>query len=195
MTDVVVVRPCTDAVEQTLSLWVDLLLPPGTGLPGVNVVQDLYSGVLAAAAQAACSVGDVVLYFGHGTQTTLGDPTLLDTTTIGCAANRTVIAIACLSSDTLGPTAVNQHNVNAYLGFSEPLFVYNARPSVIGTEVVHRLGDFLVGRTALTQARDDLRTDLQQTEALFHNGFNSTHPDAALIWMGARMNWRGLELA
>jgi len=37
-------------------------------------------------------------------------------------------------------------------------------------------------------------TDLKDIESLFRDGSMSTHVDAAMIWMGAHINWRGLEL-
>jgi hypothetical protein len=197
MPDVVVIRPNGDAVEGTLSVWVDLLLPPGIGLPGVNVVTDLSSPTTATAAatQAACGTGDVILYFGHGSEDSLGDPKLVDTTTIASASGRTVVAIACLSAETLGPDAVSSHNIKAYLGFSEPLFVYNASPALFGFEIARRLASYLAGVTTLSQAQNGMAADLQVIEALYHTGASADHIDAPMIWMGARMNWRGLQLS
>jgi hypothetical protein len=196
MTDVIVIRPQSDSVEKTLSLWVDLLLPPGTGLPGVNVVDDLAgtTAATATAAQSKCSAGDVILFFGHGTEQTLGIPTLLDIGSINGAANRVVIAIACLSSDDLGPKAVSTYGLVNYLGFSEPLFVYNASPGLFGFQVSNRVGSYLTGTSPLAQVKNDIEADFKSIEALYHTGAMSTDPDAMLIWMGARMNWRGLAL-
>jgi len=41
---------------------------------------------------------------------------------------------------------------------------------------------------------EDIVTDLRDIESLFRDGSMSTHVDAAMIWMGAHINWRGLEL-
>jgi hypothetical protein len=195
VTNVVVIRPESDPVEKTLSLWVDMLLPPGTGRPGVTVVHDLVGpAATTAAAQTTCGAGDVVLFFGHGTEQTLGDPTLLDIGSIMGAAGRVVIAVACLSSDDLGPKAVSQHHLVNYLGFSEPLFVYNASPAMFGFQVADRIGSYLTGMSSLAQAKDDVEADFKNIELLFRNGPMAMHPDALLIWMGARMNWRGLAL-
>ena len=194
MPDVVVIRPGTDAVEATLSVWVDLLLPPGIGLPGVYVVSDLAGPASAtpAAVQAALATADVILYFGHGREDSLGHPVLVDMTTIAGASGRTVIAIACRSGKTLGPHAVSTHSIQNYLGFSEPLFAYIASPGVIGFELAQRLAAYLTGLTNLSQTQSDIDADLQAIEALYDTGARSTHPDALMIWMGARMNWRGL---
>lgn len=197
MTDIVLIRPSTDPVENTLSLWVDLMLPPGTGLPGVSVLSDLNGPAQAtpAAVQAACATGDVILYFGHGTETTLGDPLLLDTVTIAHANGQHMVAMACLSAEMFGPNAVTARHLASFLGFSEPLFVYNAVWSLFGYEVSQRIGAYLTGSTTMTQAADDLESDLQAIEALYHSGAQSQIADAPLIWMGARMNWRGLEMS
>jgi hypothetical protein len=194
VTDIAVIRPRSDPIETTLSRWADLLLPT-VGLPGVAVIYDLAgSAATPAATKAACGAVDVTLFFCHGTEKTLGIPTLLDTTSVAAAAGRVIIAIACLSSDTLGPSAVAGSGVSNYLGCSEPLFVYNLRPALIGAQIAQRIGDYLTGATSLRQARDDLETDLRAIEALYHTGVRATHPDAMLIWMGTRMNWRGLAL-
>lgn len=197
MTDVVVIRPSNDPIDNTLSLWVDLMLPPGTGLPGVSVLSDLNGPAQAtpAAVQAACATGDVIVYFGHGTESTLGDPTLLDTVTITHALGQHMVAMACLSAETFGPNAVTGRHLSSFLGFSEPLFVYNAVWGLFGYEVSQRIGAYLTGSTTMTQAADDLRTDLQGIEALYHTGAESHLADAPLIWMGARMNWRGLDVS
>ena len=195
MTDVVVIRPQSDPVEMTLSLWVNLLLPPGTGQPGVTVVEDLAgAAATAAAAQAKCGAGDVLLFFGHGTEQTLGIPTLLDIGSIVGAANRVVIAIACRSSADLGAKAVAQYGLVNYLGFSEPLFVYNASPGLFGFQVANRIGNYLAGMSSLAQVKSDLEADFKSIEALYDTGAMAADPDAMLIWMGARMNWRGLAL-
>jgi hypothetical protein len=191
MTDVVVLRPSTDAVEKTLAAWVDAVFPAGTILPGVAVLT-LGNGTSAAAAQAACQGSDVVLYYGHGDETSLGDPVLVDDTTITCAQGATVIAIACLSGETLGPDSVATGSVSAYLGFTEPLFVYIADDHVIGDEIADCIKAYLQGSIALPTLRDDMESELKVIERRYHTGYYATSADAMLIWMGARMNWRGL---
>jgi hypothetical protein len=75
------------------------------------------------------------------------------------------------------------------------LFVYNASPGVIGLQLAQRLAAYLTGVASLAQTRSDIEQDLQTIEALYKTGGQSTHPDAPLVWMGARMNWRGLTLS
>ena len=196
MTDVIVIRPMSDAVEGTLSLWADLLLPPGTGRPGVRVVQDLAGpAATPATALAACGAAAVLLFFGHGTERTLGIPTLLDVGSFSTASGQVVIAIACLSGAELGPQAVARNGVAAYLGFSEPLFVYNAHPALFGFQLAYRISDYLTGMSTLAQTKDHVEQDFKAIEQLYHFGAPAGHPDALMIWMGARMNWRGLALA
>lgn len=195
MTAVAVIRPEGDTTERTLSLWADLVLPPG-GLPNVNVVTDLQGPVQAtsAAASAALRMADVTLYFGHAHRTSLGVPVIIDGSSIANARRRVVIAIACLSADTLGPDAVAVHRVTEYLGFSEPLFVYDVGPAVSGAEIAKHLAECLKGTITLSQARADIIADLQTLERLYCSGALSRRADATMIWMGVRMNWRGLEL-
>jgi hypothetical protein len=196
MTDVLVIRPEGDETERILSAWVDMLLPPGTMLPGVTVVHDLQGAAraTAAAVQAQCPNCDIVLYFGHGARASLGDPVLLDTATISAANRRIVIAVACESSDTLGPAAVNNQGVTEYFGFSEPLFVHIVIPALFGAELTNHLRAYLSGTSSLKQAASDVVSDFQDLEALYRSGANSNDPDALMIWMGARMNWRGTSV-
>jgi hypothetical protein len=196
MTDVLVIRPEGDETERTLSVWVDMLLPPGTGLPGITVVDDLQGAARATApaVQARCPNGDIVLYFGHGAQASLGDPVLLDTATISAANRRIVIAIACESSHTLGPAAVNNQGVTEYFGFSEPLFVYIRMPALFGAELTKHLRAYLTGTSSLHQVASDVVSDFQGLEALYRTGPDSKDLDALMIWMGARMNWRGTSV-
>ena len=79
-------------------------------------------------------------------------------------------------------------------GFSEPLFVYNASPGLFGFQVANRIGNYLAGMSSLAQVKSDLEADFKSIEALYDTGAMAADPDAMLIWMGARMNWRGLAL-
>jgi len=195
VTDVVIIRPKSDPVETTLSMWADLLFPPGTGQPGVAVVQDLIGPkATPSAVQGTVGAADVILFFGHGTETSLGIPTLLDKSSFSARSNQVVIAIACSSSDDLGPSIVVQNGAAAYLGFTEPLFVYNASPGILGFQIARRLTDYLANAQPLWQTRDGLEADFKLIEQLYRTGPRATHPDAPLIWMGIRMNWRGLAL-
>ena len=135
-----------------------------------------------------------MLYFGHGTETTLGIPTLVDTVTIASAHGQVLVAVACLAADTFGPSAVRGTHLSTFLGFSEPLFLHTAQPGLFGYEISVRMGGYLTGASTLTQAATDLTADLKAIEALYRTGAGATHPDSPLVWMGTRMNWRGLEV-
>ena len=119
---------------------------------------------------------------------------MLESGNITCARYKVVIALACLSSETLGPDAVANRGVTSYLGFTEPVFVYNAGPTVVRDEIAQHVGEYLKGNVGLAQAAQDLAAELQATEAPYYNGAHSTQADAPLVWMGVRMNWRGLDL-
>ncbi len=122
MMNLLIIRRESDPIEATLALWWDLAFPPGLTPPADVLVTEL-RGVAASpgAVQAALAEpGDVVLYFGHGTETALGLwPTLIDTLTMSNAHGQVMIAIACRSADTLGPRAVAAGNFSEYLGFSD----------------------------------------------------------------------------
>lgn len=150
--------------------------------------------VTAASVCAAVGTGDVILYFGHGTETTVGQPVVLDTVSVANASGRSMVSIACLSGEVFGPSSVARGHLAEFLGFSEPLFVYIADPGLFGYEISLRLSSYLTGQSSLGVAASDLKADLQAIETLFHTGAHSHLPDALLVWMGARMNWRGLDV-
>ena len=197
MTDVLIIRPENDDVEKTLAVWCDLTLPPGLAAPAVLTVTELRgTAATATAVQSALAAGgDIVLYFGHATETTLGLwTTLVDTVTVKGAQGQVMIAIACKAADTFGPSAVAAGALAGYLGFNDILFVYNGNPAVIGHVIADRIRTSLHGGISLRQTADDIVTDLKDIESLFRDGSMSTHVDAAMIWMGAHINWRGLEV-
>lgn len=105
-----------------------------------------------------------------------------------------MIAIACKAADTFGPSAVAAGAFAEYLGCDDILFVYNGNPAVIGYNVADRIRTYLNGGISLRQTADDIVTDLRDIESLFRDGSMSTHVDAAMIWMGAHINWRGLTV-
>jgi len=196
MTDVLIIRPENDDVEKTLGVWCDLTVPPGLTSRTVLSVTELRGGAATAGAvqSALAAGGDVVLYFGHATETTLGLwTTLVDTVTVKSAKGQVMIAIACKAGDTFGPSAVAAGAFAEYLGFNDILFVYNGSPAIMGSSVADRIRTYLNGGISLRQTADDIVTDLRSIESLFRDGSMSTHVDATMIWMGAHINWRGLE--
>lgn len=66
----------------------------------------------------------IVAFFGHGTESTLGRPEVIDTQNIHLATG-IVIAVACRSSQQLGPASV-ANGAAAYVGFDDDISVYSA---------------------------------------------------------------------
>ncbi len=122
MTPLLFVGPGTDQVEQVLEIvgkQVAAAVPPSTQTQQFWQADDPdKSGV-----EAALAVQPHLLYFGHGGRDVLGDPVLVDFRNIGLLSGRIVLAMACNSADTLGPEAVNNQAVAAYLGFTLEIFV------------------------------------------------------------------------
>lgn len=193
MTNLVVICPATDPVERTLALWASLVLPPGTHLPGVSTLHD--SGdppETPESLQMWINFADVVLYFGHGTEDALGEPPWLHHGNAQVAADAAVVAFACFAGASLGPDSVAVGSFREFLGFDEPLFVYNAQPGLMGAELAPSLRAFLQGQISLPQARHQIDEQFRSIELLYRTGYKANAPDAMLIWMGARMNHRGL---
>jgi hypothetical protein len=102
---VLVIRPETDAVEQILSAVASHAI---TMTPRPDVSN---------------SPPPHILYFGHGRRDRLGDPTaLIDAGNLPNLNGAVVLAMACSSSDQLGPDAVAA-GARAWIGFTRPIVV------------------------------------------------------------------------
>jgi hypothetical protein len=131
---VLVIRPEADAVEQVLSAiashalsvaphpGVQSLQPP---LPPARSPMGRQQLTRATVDQAISAAPQPVhmLYFGHGRRDRLGDPTILvDAATFPHLKDSLVLALACSSSDRLGPDAVAA-GVRTWIGFTRPILV------------------------------------------------------------------------
>ena len=73
---------------------------------------------------------DTVLFFGHGSDTTLGNPAVIDMTNIHLATG-IVVAVACWSANGLGPEAKNS-GAHAFVGFCDEIHI-------VESDVIDRL--------------------------------------------------------
>ena len=123
---VLVIRPGTDVVEQVLSA-VALQALTMTPRPDVVCLQrPLVTRAIVdqtIASTVSNSPPPHILYFGHGTRDRLGDPTaLIDAGNLPNLSGAVVLAMACSSSDQLGPDAVAA-GARAWIGFTRPIIV------------------------------------------------------------------------
>lgn len=129
---VLLIRPEADATEQVLSKvasdalsrapvpGAQSLTPPLPPPGSPNVPQPLTRATVDQAITAGPHPVHI-LYFGHGRRTQLGDPTvLIDSATFPHLKNALVLALACSSSERLGPDAVSS-GVRAWVGFTRPI--------------------------------------------------------------------------
>jgi hypothetical protein len=131
---VLLIRPETDAVEQVLSgvaLHALSVTPPRPDIQSLQpqlpaapliVYQPLTRATVDQAISAAAQPVHL-LYFGHARRDRLGDPTtLVDVATLPYLKDSFVLALACSSSDQLGPGAVRA-GVRTWIGFTRPILV------------------------------------------------------------------------
>lgn len=129
---VLLIRPESDATEQVLSMVAShalsqapvpsaqSLTPPLPAPGSPNVPQPLTRATVDQAITAGPQPVHI-LYFGHARRTQLGDPTvLIDSATFPRLKDSLVLALACSSSDQLGPDAV-ANGVGAWIGFTRPI--------------------------------------------------------------------------
>jgi hypothetical protein len=73
---------------------------------------------------------DTILFFGHGSDTALGNPAVIDVTNVHLATG-ILIAVACWSANRLGPEAKNS-GADAFVGFSDEIHI-------VESDVIDRL--------------------------------------------------------
>jgi len=198
MSDIGVIRPEGDNVENALSAWAGLVLAGVWGARHVSVHDLKGSSVTQSAVEILMKKSDVTMYFGHGDQDRLGSPQkcLVDSANIFEAAGRVVIAIACKAASNLGPDAVSSNNtVRAFLGFDDVLTVYLPWPSLFGHVMEKAIIPFLLSRFSIADVRSMLISGFQMIENTYCDpNLGGKHPDANIIWMAAHINWRGIKL-
>lgn len=198
MTDVCFIRPESDQTELLLSSYAASYEAAIAGDPDVNIIADLKGpAATRKAASSGLNQGDVIIYFGHGTSTSLGEDAstgqpLLDKANLVGAHNRSFIALACDSSSDLGQDAASSGSVSSYVGFDEPFFNYALLPSITCTPVQDALMEIRPGETP-QRVVDKMKAGFEVGEWHFRYGPGSQHPDAWGLWLGLRMNHRGLR--
>lgn len=105
---------------------VRLAIPAASPL---NVVALWDSAADRAAVDAELANNPHIMYFGHGYDDELGDPPLVDDANVGKASGRIVLAMGCSSASQLGADAVSSNGVDAYLGFTRPVFIPVSLPT------------------------------------------------------------------
>jgi hypothetical protein len=144
---------------------------------------------------AAMRSTDATLYFGHGTATALGVPTLVDSANVSKAANKLLLAFACKAGITLGGDAISQQ-VTAFLGFADLVSVPSPPPGYsdpIGAAVNAALTLLVQGKT-IKDVHDKLISELKQVETDYSVGVYSHLWFAGIVWQAAHINLRGLTL-
>ena len=178
-----VICPRDDAPAKQASSWCDDLrqvLDHKGGHKIVACVDDRSPADSATIANALASPCSLLLYFGHGTDgewLTLSAATI-DRSTIGAAAGKAVVSIACNTSRALGPDAITA-GVRSWLGFTFPVPVLSSvnRRDVLGEAVAAGLS-CLAFNASMQQARDELVRELSQMVHELQYGVLSQHPGA-----------------
>ena len=138
---------------------------------------------------------DALLYFGHGLSGALGDPTtLIDASNYADYAGKELIAIACDSGRKFGKEVVSKGGAHVFLGFDDILTVYTGQASIFGAAVESALLWLGPPKTTMKTVHRTLVREFKDIENRYRSGSDSSHHDAAIIWMGAHINWRGVVL-
>lgn len=194
MKRVLFIRPEGDQVGRTLSSWADrvrqaLNFRP-SDYPGIEV-SDLSGGsVLRTAVEAAAKDSDLVLFYGHGSDTGLGDPPVLDTSNVTAAGKGVYVAAACSSANELAKAMVKE-GVKAYIGYDDLLVVVTAgHPDPLGTAHKKGVVALLTGGTA-SEATVAISNEYRSIREKY---LRKSDPDSAIIWLAAHGNLKTLTL-
>jgi hypothetical protein len=131
---------------------------------------------------------ELVLYFGHGTADEWKRKTkvTVDRTNVGAANGKAVVSVACKTARSLGPDAVNNGGISAWLGFTiaVPVIPPYSGFDPIGDAIVKGLAKLASGTMA--SARTALESELRRVCADYDTGgrFHS-HPDALMGYFAA----------
>lgn len=192
MNTVTFIRPEKDNVETVLSDWAGIIQAGCRGSIVLSLV-DL-KGSMADRVKVEQSIenSDVILYFGHGTKHAMGNPdALLDHANIYTCAGKILISVACETALDIGPEAIN-NNTRTFLGFDDELVVYLGKPGIFGSVFVQALLPLLTGSSSVMDSKDKLVTLFQTIEKHYRTS-SANDPDAAIIWLAAHINWRGIQ--
>lgn len=178
-----VICPRDDVPAKQASSWCDGLrqvLDHKGGHKIVGCVDDRSPADSVTIVNALASPASLVLYFGHGTDgewRTLSVATI-DRFSIGAAADKAVVSIACSTSRALGPDAITA-GVRSWLGFTFAVPVISAvnGRDVLGEAMAAGLS-CLAFKGSMQQARDELVRELGQMVDNLQYGVLSKHPGA-----------------
>jgi hypothetical protein len=137
-----------------------------------------------------------LLYYGHGRKDRLGETTtLVDSSNYSDYKDKVLVAVACLAGDSFGPNVVGTGGAKGFLGFDDILIVYKGQASLFGGVFERALLALSQQGGTLKTASDVLQKGFRDLENYFLNDPKGrTHPDAAIIWLGAHINYRGAVL-
>lgn len=187
MATLVAIRPATDSIEETLSVWMTPFVEAATrqSFALIDNVYDYPNGnATRQNVDQALGRNSLVLYCGHGSADgrALGDPPLVDRGNIGTAAGSIVVALACESARVLGPMATRRLGIAAYLGYDRdlPVFDSSAIGDCFGSALYRLAGGSTVGEVLVS-----LRDDLQPIIDAHRPGGTRQTPDDNLTWLAA----------
>ena len=186
MGDVVAIMPASDAPATTLAAWGAEVVRRARGSGHTIIHQLTGSAATQPAVHGILSQGDVLMYFGHGTWTTLeGAQTLVDGTSAASVAVPIVVAVACESAQTLG-VQVTAANQGSYLGFDDELLwlteaAYMAR---FQDAVVAGL-DLLLASNPIADVATELENQFDQIYQHYRYGVPRANPDRVVGYLAA----------
>jgi len=188
---ILIVRPESDDVERTLGSWADrirleLNRQPARH-PTVTSTVDLSGGqVDRTAVEDAAVDADLLLFFCHGTDASLGTAPLVDGSNAQLTAQTVCVAAACQAATQLGSTAVAL-GAYAFIGYADLLVVLpGTRPDPLAT--AHKNGvATLVGGGTVAEAEDAIRRHYTDTRDRYLGALRG-RPNSTIIWLAAHAN-------
>lgn len=174
--------PGGDPSEQTLSYWGGQVEQLISATSSHVVIHNLRGPTATrAAVDAAFQDSDILLYFGHGDWSQLGDPNVLVDQASAAPPTSIIVAIACRSSRDLGQALVD-NGLRAYVGFADDLLWVTSLASQFGSAIVTGLSDYIRLSTSIGQAHESIRAELDRLLDFYKNGDGRKHRDAVLAW-------------
>ncbi len=189
--------PESDQDEKTLGHWATSFLSSIASDSRFSVTCDLRgSAIVRTALPHHLGSVDVVIYFGHGTPSELGIPTVIDAAEGPLLAGKIVAGVACEAASTLGPDLVNTYGVSGFLGFDDLLIVVTNYPSVYAAVMDATLQTLIDvsrgGADAVSVANRDFRAVRAHYRTIADDPTRPSkdRENATFLWMGAHANAR-----
>lgn len=196
MADLCTIRPANDSTASQLS---DLCKPVLLSVKQTShvIAHDLFntSATRQAVTQAIAGMR-CVIFFGHGTVGELiaaRNSPLIDSQNIGQAGNAIVIAIACSSSNQLGPDATAQ-GIESYLGFTDSFMWIPHDPyGLFSRAVVGAINKLLLGGS-IDEVRRRLEDGFFYALEFFKTGDGRGRTNSTSGFLAAYWNQQHLDL-